>query len=374
MSKDVIAIIDDQPLVQVGLKAVLKSMGCSVICFTSPAEALQQFEQTLPDCVLVDLMMPEMDGIEFTKRFRERFHDDKVPVILSSACLDNEVLGRAFENGADDFLEKPASSVLIRQRVRNMLKMRKLELSKTHPQSNILQMDGLSRNELVASIRVLERNATKDDSLGSSDMKKAINVATSALEKICRDIGQANPPLTRPAFELKLSTFSPDSLMETCCRSLGNELEDKQQTLDCTLDSTLAWMVGDKKLLMRALSKMLINVIQQSPQKARIAVRMKRVRGPAIEMSVGTLNGSGFVANMASRINDAAFSNQEILTPDNYMSQDSFCETVAAAHGGGMGARIAGEGRRECFLTIPLYGSHSDVAHRMAGPVNSSVT
>jgi len=124
MSKDVIAIIDDQPLVHIGLKAVLKSMGCSVISFTSPAEALQKIVQTPPDCVLVDLMMPGMDGIEFTKRFRERFHDASVPVILSSACLDNEVLRRAFEAGVDDFLEKPASSVLIRQRVKNMLRMR----------------------------------------------------------------------------------------------------------------------------------------------------------------------------------------------------------------------------------------------------------
>ena len=131
MGEGVVVIIDDQPLVQIGLKAVLRSMGCSVVSFTSPTEALQKMEKTSPDCILVDLMMPEMDGIEFTKHFRKNFQDTSVPVILSSAHLDNEVLGKAFEAGVDDFLEKPASSVLIRQRVKNMLRMRKLELKQT---------------------------------------------------------------------------------------------------------------------------------------------------------------------------------------------------------------------------------------------------
>lgn len=372
MGEGVVVIIDDQPLVQIGLKAVLRSMGCSVVSFTSPTEALQKMEKTSPDCILVDLMMPEMDGIEFTKHFRKNFQDTSVPVILSSAHLDNEVLGKAFEAGVDDFLEKPASSVLIRQRVKNMLRMRKLELKQTELQSTIHEIDGVSQSELIASIRVLERNVSKDDSSVSSDMKKAIHVATSALEKICRDTGQANPSKATPTFELNLSTFSPDSLMETCCRSLGNELADKQQTLDCTLDSTLAWMVGDKKLLVRALSIMMTNVIKQSPQKSRIGIRMSQVRGPAIEMSVRTLNGPGRVANTTSQINDSAFSNQECLTSDSCAAEDSFCESVATAHGGGMGYRIVDEGRRECFLTIPLYVNHSDLANIIAGSVSSS--
>lgn len=75
MSQDIVAIIDDQPLVQIGLKAVLKSMGCSVVCFTSPIEALEGLELVGPDCVVVDLMMPEMDGIEFVKQFRRRFQN-----------------------------------------------------------------------------------------------------------------------------------------------------------------------------------------------------------------------------------------------------------------------------------------------------------
>jgi CheY-like chemotaxis protein len=373
MSQDIVAIIDDQPLVQIGLKAVLKSMGCSVVCFTSPIEALEGLELVGPDCVVVDLMMPEMDGIEFVKQFRRRFQNVHVPIILSSAFLDNEVLGRAFDAGVDDFLEKPAGSVLIRQRVRNMLRMRHLEALCHCGEGEDSRIDNASHNDLDASMRVLDRDVTENDSSADVDMKKAIHVATATLEKICRDIDHSHSSIASPPLELKLSTFSPDSLMETCCRSLGSELADKHLTLDCTLDSTLAWMVGDKKLLTGALTKMMTTVIKQSSRKARIGIRMKRVQGPGIEMSVRSSSSQSVVTDTASAINESMMAHAELKGAGSHDGDDTFWETVAKAHGGGMGTRVVAGNQRECYLTIPLYGSSSEVKSRIIREIDSSV-
>jgi putative two-component system response regulator len=162
MRKDIVVIIDDQPLVQIGLKAVLKPVGCSVVCFASPIEALEELERLGPDCVVVDLMMPEMDGIEFVKQFRRRYQNAHVPIILSSAFLDNEMLGRAFDAGVDDFLEKPAGSVLIRQRVRNMLRMRHLEALCPCREVEGSRIDNVSHNDPDASIGIKLSNSSPD--------------------------------------------------------------------------------------------------------------------------------------------------------------------------------------------------------------------
>ena len=91
---------------------------------TSPKEAIDMVKETEPDCVLSDLNMPEMDGIEFTRRLREH---SMIPVVMYSNVSDEDITCEAFEAGVDDFVLKQESYedaehyILLMKRIKNVV-------------------------------------------------------------------------------------------------------------------------------------------------------------------------------------------------------------------------------------------------------------
>jgi len=91
---------------------------------TSPREAIEMVKETEPDCVLSDFNMPEMDGIEFTRRLREY---SKIPVVMYSNVSDEGVTCEAFEAGVDDFVlkqeicEDTEHYIVLMKRIKNVV-------------------------------------------------------------------------------------------------------------------------------------------------------------------------------------------------------------------------------------------------------------
>jgi len=105
------------------IQSMAEDIGLSVQGFQNPAQALEYVDRNVVDIVIVDYLLPEMDGIAFIHRFRERFTD--VPVVMMSAVSDDESLKLlALKAGATEFLSKPLSAVNFRARIRNLSTLR----------------------------------------------------------------------------------------------------------------------------------------------------------------------------------------------------------------------------------------------------------
>jgi diguanylate cyclase (GGDEF)-like protein len=123
--RSTILIIDDVPTNAVLLEALVASIGdTDPIAFTDPREALAWCETNEPDLVLLDYLMPDMDGIEVLTRMRELPHFAMVPVVVVTGQEDKDSRYRALDAGANDFLTKPVDQVELLVRSRNMLKLR----------------------------------------------------------------------------------------------------------------------------------------------------------------------------------------------------------------------------------------------------------
>ena len=118
-----ILIIDDQLTSRQILKQLTATLedNLETYDFANPVEALAWSEENHPDLVLVDYKMPEMNGIEFIKRFRNNTVLSHVPVIMVTSIEDRNVRYEALEAGATDFLTKPVDHHECRARCRNML-------------------------------------------------------------------------------------------------------------------------------------------------------------------------------------------------------------------------------------------------------------
>lgn len=102
------------------IEAICEEMKLNVKSFSEPLEALMHVLQNRVDLIIIDYMMPNLDGIEFIKEFRRK--NKKVPIVMVTAAGDDETIHKeAFEAGVNDFLSKPVNSVLFKARVTNLL-------------------------------------------------------------------------------------------------------------------------------------------------------------------------------------------------------------------------------------------------------------
>lgn len=115
-----VLLVDDVPENMTLLRKVLQRAGYVIICAASGEDALECFMKERPDVVLMDMLLPGMDGCETTVRLRELDAGRWVPIIFVSAMIDNADIVRALEAGGDDYIGKPVDLSLLLAKMRSM--------------------------------------------------------------------------------------------------------------------------------------------------------------------------------------------------------------------------------------------------------------
>jgi DNA-binding response OmpR family regulator len=113
-----ILIVDDDPLLIELFSILLKAHGYEVLRAGNGVEALEKIEKENPDLILLDLMMPDMDGIEVCRRVRAQH---QVPILIISALDHPGTIAEALDAGADDYLVKPVPGGVLLARVARLL-------------------------------------------------------------------------------------------------------------------------------------------------------------------------------------------------------------------------------------------------------------
>jgi len=121
-----ILVVDDVPDNVDILQMRLESQGYEVVSAGDGVEALEKTRELRPDLILLDIMMPKMDGIETVKRLKADASLPFIPVILVTAKADGADVVAGLESGGDDYLTKPVDHAALSARVRAMLRIKAL--------------------------------------------------------------------------------------------------------------------------------------------------------------------------------------------------------------------------------------------------------
>ena len=114
-----ILVVDDEELLVKGIRFNLQNEGYTVLTGFNGLEALQIAQSQQPDLIILDVMMPEMDGLTACAKIREF---SNVPIILLTAKADDMDKLMGFDHGADDYLTKPFNILELKARIRALLR------------------------------------------------------------------------------------------------------------------------------------------------------------------------------------------------------------------------------------------------------------
>jgi two-component system nitrogen regulation response regulator NtrX len=205
---ETICLIDDEPAILNTLSSILEDEGYQVLVAKSGLEALKIVRSEAPDLVILDIWMPEMDGLETLKRLRAQF--PSILVVMMSGHGSIETAVKATKLGAYDYLEKPLDLEKVTILVRNALHQRKLEEENLN-----LRIQVERRFELVGSSPAMERLREMIAMAAPATSRVLISGANgTGKELVARAIHLQSPRHNRSFVEINCAAI-PETLIES---------------------------------------------------------------------------------------------------------------------------------------------------------------
>ena len=167
-----ILIVDDEPLNTKLLSAQIPSDRYSVVCAYCGREALEIAEKIRPELILLDVMMPNMDGYEVTLKLKAMPTTSHIPIIMITALQGSEDKARGLEAGAEEFLSKPVNKVELLARINSMICLKRYKEQLSHRMQSEKQVVGretplisVQNEEICKATILLVEDNKKDISL-----------------------------------------------------------------------------------------------------------------------------------------------------------------------------------------------------------------
>ncbi len=205
---ETICIVDDEPAILNSLSSILEDEGYQVCVATNGVEGMKVVRSDSPDLVILDIWMPEMDGLETLKRLRSQFPG--ILVVMMSGHGSIETAVKATKLGAYDYLEKPLDLEKVTILVRNALHQRKLEEENLN-----LRIQVERRFELVGSSPTMNRLREMIAMAAPANSRVLISGANgTGKELVARAIHLKSPRHNRPFVEINCAAI-PETLIES---------------------------------------------------------------------------------------------------------------------------------------------------------------
>lgn len=149
-----ILVVDDEKTIVKGLKFSLEKEGYEVLAAYDGAEALSLFKKENPDLIVLDLMLPEVDGFEVCRRIRK---GSEVPIIMLTARGEDidKILG--LELGADDYVTKPFNPRELTARIKAILRRSQLSPGRDQVGMQVIRLQGLQIDLFQRKVRIRDK-------------------------------------------------------------------------------------------------------------------------------------------------------------------------------------------------------------------------
>ena len=283
--KSRILVVDDisKNLQVVG--TILRNEGYHVMPATSGLQALERVRAQPPDLILLDLMMPEMDGLEVCSRLKADPLTRQIPVIFLTASNEMEHLMKGFEAGAVDYITKPfnAPELLARVRTHLELKHARERLREMNEEKN--EFMGIAahdlRNPLSAIQGYAEMIIEDAQSLAHRDLEgngQRIREAAKRMTEMVQNFLDANR-IERGELKLNMAISDLSPLLQSVLETQSPHATAKGQMIQLELPPTPTLALADVSITFQVFENLVSNAVKYSPPGKKIFVRLKAEAG-----------------------------------------------------------------------------------------------
>jgi CheY-like chemotaxis protein len=154
-----ILIAEDSAADRMLLSSIVRRQGHQVLTAANGAEAVEAFRQQRPQLVLMDAMMPVMDGFEAAQQIKVLAGETLVPIIFLTSLSESEALARCLEAGGDDFLAKPYNQIILAAKIKAMDRLRRLQATVLQQRDQIAKHHDYLLNEQRVAKAVFDKVA-----------------------------------------------------------------------------------------------------------------------------------------------------------------------------------------------------------------------
>ncbi|MBN1218255.1 MAG: response regulator [Anaerolineae bacterium] len=349
--KRTVLIVDDESLTCDMLKAILMPEGYDTILATSGTEALKVVEQQPPDIILLDVMMPDIDGLEVCRRLKANKRWQHIPIILVTVLDSTEDLVNGLDAGADDFVNKPVNGVELRARIRSLLRLKEQydELEATlRMREDLTHMIVHDIRTPLTAILGYTQLLLARESFPDSDAQdvQAIQMQAYRLDSFLNDM-LILAKLEAERLILNRSMVDVNQVVQQVIGSYNIVARSKNIKLIGDLPTTTQHILLDTNLFQRVLENLISNALKFSPAESTITVLVEYPRaktmlssaGPQIRVTISD-EGPGITIEDRERI----FDKFEVAKLQDKEDRQiglglAFCKMVVEGHGGYISVR-----------------------------------
>ncbi len=366
-SSTTILVVDDNEANRALAQGTLEDEGYRVVLACDGPEALAAFERERPDCVLLDVRMPGMDGFAVCERIRTMPGGPETPVLFLTALRDVDTFDETFRAGGNDYLTKPFRPTDLVVRVQSALLVRRLATEvREHYELLKAQRDGMQRlqlqkerlmafvvHDLKNPVNAMDLHAQvlqRDRELPASAQESVSHIRAGARQLVrmilnLLDVSKADEGHLAP----KLASVDLGRLLEDVTAELGIRAREREVNLRVALDVARAY--ADDDLLRRMLANLIENAIRYAPRGTDVRVTSSHT-AEGVELRVADA-GRGIPEAVRGEVFSPFV---QVDSGDGAVAQGNrglgltFCKLAVEAHGGRVWIEDAAPGAVFCVL------------------------
>jgi len=277
-SRSKILIVDDELSMRMRLESMLKTEDYDIISLGNGKELLERLADLKPDLIILDVLMPEMDGFEVCRRIKAHHEFQHIPVILVSVMDSKKIFKGGIEAGAVDFLQKPVNKMELQVRVRSMLHIKRQydELQATlHMREELSNMIVHDMSSPIISVMLhatlMEEKITDEELLKHLEM---IRLAADRLDSFVNDMLML-AKMEQSKLRLNPSLVDVNQLALDAERHFSIIAHSKGIKLTLELPHHPLEMHLDSNLFRRVIANLIANALQYSPTETTVTLRLE---------------------------------------------------------------------------------------------------
>ncbi len=365
--KPTILVVDDQPQNIELLEAHLVPQGYAIITAASGAEALEKLSGNQIDLVLLDVMMPGMDGFEVCRTLKQK--TDYLPVIMITSLGDRDSRIRGIESGADDFLSKPFDSTELKLKIKNFLKTKYLYDKVEKGYREIKALDELKdsltsfivhdlRNPLTGIMGYLDLLSTSNslEEQDSAYVEKAMLSVEMMIGMISNLLDMAK--IENNEIKIKAEDCELKEVVSSAIRIMAPMLDEQAIHLFNKTNETNVGIKVQRDLIERLVQNLVSNAIRYTPKQGNILIEsVLDEKSRLVVVSVSD-SGCGIPKEYQQKIFDkfATVETKEKRIRGSTGLGLTFCKLVVELHGGKIWVEDRNGGGSIFRFTLPLSG------------------